>query len=612
MKLQKSRKQQSFMLGSMILIIGTALVKVIGALFKIPLANWVGGTAMGYFSGAYALYMPIYSLATAGLPIAISRIVAERVAQKRYADVFRTLKVAQRTFLAVGAVGTVVLIGVVWFYINFIGSPDMLLSMICIIPALLFCCIMSSYRGFYEGLRNMYPTSVSSVIEALGKLILGLGMAYAVIARAKAEFAASGTVFGKLVELPANLAPDKLEAATDAIIKDLAAPYASAVAILGITIGSVIATVYLIIYHKLGGAKITREEIAASPEPIGTRETLKKIVRIAVPVVIASLVISVSSMIDLFTVQGRLQATVNADAETILTMYDGLLPASILGENMAEDIAVYLYGCFTGYGFSIYNLVPSITCMFGVSALPVLTTVWIEKNQLEIKKNVESMVKVVALISMPAGIGITALAGPILRLLYMDAPSEVAIATPMLTILGIAAIFTGLTTPMTNMLQAIGKQNIPMRNIAVGAVLKIIVNIVLIGIPSINIVGAAVGTFVCYAYYFFSSFYALNKYSGAHIDIKNVLLKPLLAAVACGVGAFATHALLAHFTDSLKSGGTGFVSRLIDAGAIETVCAIVVAVIVYVVVLLLIRGITAEDVKALPKGEKIAKLLKLS
>lgn len=580
------------MLGSIILIVGTAIVKGIGALFRMPLGNILDGTGMGYFSSAYDLYLPIYSIATAGLPIAISRIVAERVAQKRFNDVFKTLKIAQRTFVTVGVIGTVLLFGVVWFYIHYTGNNGVLFSMLCIIPALLFCCVMSSYRGFYEGLRNMYPTSVSSVIEALGKLFLGLGLTIGVMMKAEAEYAASGTVFGKAVEVAAGANAETIHNA----VSYLAAPYASAAAILGITIGSVAATFYLIIYHKLGGAKITKEEITASPQPIGTKETFRNIVSFAVPVVIASLVTSVSGLIDLFTVQGRLISVMNASSDTILNMYNGLLPDSILGETMAEDVANYLYGCFKGYGYSIFNLVPSITGMFGVSALPVLTTVWIEKNPIEIKKNIESMVKVVALISMPAGIGITALSGPILNLLYPGAPSEAAITTPLLTLLGIAALFVGLTTPITNMLQAIGKQNIPMRNVAIGAALKIIVNIVLVGIPSINIIGAAIGTVVCYAFQFFASFYALNKHSGAHIDVKNVLVKPLFAAVACGVAAFGCNALL---------------TALIGSSRIITIGAIIVAAVVYVVVLLLIKGITAEDVKAMPKGDKLAKLLKL-
>lgn len=604
--MNKERKQQSFLLGAAILVVGTALVKVIGALFKIPLGNIFDGTGMGYFSSAYDLYLPIYSLATAGLPIAISRIVAQRVAEKRYKDVFQTLRVAQRAFLAVGTVGTLILTGIVWFYINYTGNGGVLFSMICIIPALLFCCVMSSYRGFYEGLRNMYPTAVSSVIEALGKLILGLGMAYAVIIKAKSELASSGTIFGKMVEVT----PGASNTEIDALVKNVAAPYASAAAILGITIGSVIATVYLIFYHKLGSAKITKEEITLSPAPISSKQTLKNIVSIAVPVVIASLVMSVSSLIDLFTVQSRLTSAVNASPEAFLNMYDGLLPQTVLGENMANEIAVYLYGCFKGYGFSIYNLVPSITCMFGVSALPVLTTVWIEKNRPEIKRNVESMVKVTAIVSMPAGLGITALAGPILKLLYPNAPSEVAISTPLLTILGITAIFTGLTTPITNMLQAIGKQNIPMRNIAIGALLKIIINVVLVGIPQINIVGAAIGTFVCYAFHFVASLYALNKHSGAKMDLMSVIFKPLIAAAACAVAAYATHGIIAHFVVAPII-GEGLINKLVNMGVIETVCAILVAVIVYAVVLLLIKGITADDLKMMPKGEKLAKVLKL-
>lgn len=581
------RKRQSFLQGAFILAGGTALVKLIGAFFKIPLGIMIGGSGMGYFSTAYDLYLPLYALAMAGLPIAISRIVAQRVAEKRYRDVRKTLKIAQRAFLITGIAGTVIMLIAAYPYVLFSGNGPALYSILGIVPSLLFCCIMSSYRGYYEGLRNMYPTSVSSIIEALGKLVVGLGLAYIVIQKAMSEYAASQTVFGKALEI----APGS----TDDVVKDsitaAAAPYAAAAAILGITIGAALGAVYLIIYHKRVGDKITVHELREAPQAIKNKKTLKIIITFAIPVVIGSLVTNVASLIDLATVQRRLADVVTSNPDTILKMYDGMLP-----EGMAlQDIPNFLYGCYKGFGYSVYNLVPTLTSMLGISALPVLTTAWIGKDPKVIKTNIESMVRITALFAIPAGIGMWVLSANILGLLYSSRPQEAAVTVPILAILGLAAVFAGLMAPLTNMLQAIGKQKLPVRNIAIGGVLKIVVNFILVGIPSVNVVGAPVGTLVCYAFIFISNLYCLIKHSHVRISLMSTLIKPLIASLLCGVSAWAAPRLLTNIMPA--------------QGNIVSILSILVAVIVYAVSVICVRAVTKEDVLSLPKGQKIARAL---
>ena len=179
---QNKRKQQSFEYGAIILIVATALVKIIGAIFKIPLSNLIGDLGFGYFSSAYDLFLPIYSLAMAGLPIAVSRIVAENIAVNRFKDVRQTLKIARKAFLVSGIVGFTMMLLLIYPFVK-ITDPTgkTIYSIFAIAPNLIFCCIMSTYRGYYEGLRNMYPTAFSNVIEALGKLILGYGFAFIVM-----------------------------------------------------------------------------------------------------------------------------------------------------------------------------------------------------------------------------------------------------------------------------------------------------------------------------------------------------------------------------------------------------------------------------------------------
>ena len=557
-------KQQSFLHGSAILVIAMALVKVIGAIYKIPLGELLDTAGMGYYSTAYDLYIPMYSIAMAGLPIAISRIVAEHMANGRYNDVKRTLKIAQLAFVVTGGTGFILMVLLAFLLTGNpfnVFHPGALPGIIAIAPCLLFCCIMSAYRGYYEGLRNMTPTAVSQVLEALGKLIFGYGIAFAVL----------------------KLTDDY--------------SYAAAGAMLGITLGTVASTGYLVVkYRKEKNTTFTSVELSSAPAAKTSSQTLKSLVMIAIPIVLGSLVNNVTSLIDVAMVQRQLANAIEKAPDFFQTQYASLIASEVAKNsefNWMADLPNSLYGCHRGFAFSIYNLVPQITSVLGVSAIPILATAWTNNDKDEIKTGINTMIRTTALIAVPAGCGMFALSERILGLLYSN-PEVVTIAGPNLRILGICAVFAGLNAPLVNMLQAINKQTVPFRNIAIGEVLKIVINFILVGTPEINILGVPIGTTVCYVYIFVSNFICFVKYSGVIPDIFSTIIKPLISGVLCAVAAFSVNLGLEYFGISQS---------------LSTVVAILAAVIVYVICLALLKTLVREDILTLPKGEKIAKLL---
>jgi len=553
---EKKRKQQSFEYGAIILLCSTVLVKIIGAVFKIPLGakGFLGDLGFGYFTSAYDLFTPIYSLSMAGLPIAVSRLVAEHMAAGRYKDVHRSLAVTKKAFLVTGLVGLVLMLILIYPFVK-ITDPTgkTVYSLFAIAPSLLFCCVMSTYRGYYEGLRNMYPTAASDVIEAMGKLVLGMGFAYIV------------------VKLTNNVA------------------LGAAGAMLGITVGAAASALYLRLRYKIKGDLITEEELAASPEPMADSATLKALVAIAIPVVIASLANNIASLVDVSMVKWQLAQLMEKSGDTVWNMYKASITAYNSGVEealTAEAIPTFLYG-IRGKAFTIYNLIPTITSVLGVSALPVLASSWVLKDKSLIKRNIDSMIKTTAIISMPAGAGLVALGGPVMALLY-DSVASVEIGAPMMRIFGIAAFFAGLAIPMTSMLQAVGHQVSALRNVAIGAALKVLINFILVGIPSINIQGAAAGTAACYIFIFIAHIITLIKVTGVVPSIVKVFVKPAVSAVLCGIAA-------------------ALVSTLGNTKII-TVAAIGVAGVVYLLSLILLNTFEKEDVLALPKGEKLLKI----
>ncbi|MBQ0110718.1 MAG: polysaccharide biosynthesis protein [Oscillospiraceae bacterium] len=560
MEKQKTTGGQSFIYGATIMVVSTAIVKVLGALFRIPLANLIGEDGMGFYSTAYDVYLPIYALAMAGLPVAVSRLTAQYVQRKRYADARQTLKTAKLAFLVTGLTGFLLLMLISYPFIYITGNQGSLYGIFAIAPSVLCCCVMSSYRGYYEGLRNMYPTAISTIIEGAGKLILGYGFAF-LIMRYYGNPSVNDALFVK------------------------AASMAAAGALFGITLGTAFGALFLIVRHKVPGDGMTAEMLIQQETPDSGKKILRSLITIAVPVVLGSLVTNVASLIDVTMVQRQLTAAVEQSPEVFHKMY-----AAYLEERTDADIPNFLYGIYKGYAFTLYNLVPTITSVIGVSALPVLAMSWVKNDKQEIKKNVESMVRVTSLLAMPCGIGLVALAKPILALLFNAA--TVDISAKILMILGITAIFAGIMSPINNMLQAIDRQWVPVRNIAVGAAIKIVVNLILVRIPQINIYGAPIGTLCCYIYICVANVVCITKYSGVHPNIVSALLRPFAASLVCGAAAYFSNMLLCNVINA----------------KIAVILAIIVAGIAYLAALIIFRAYTTEDLLSFPKGDKIVKI----
>jgi len=571
LKSKSEQKQQSFMYATLIMAVSTIVVKILGLVFRIPITNLLGTVNMGYYSTAYEVYLPIYSIAMAGLPVAVSRMVAQYVSENRYNDIKGVFKVAKRLFTITGFVGFVLMFGIGYLVTIIAENPNALPSMFVIAPCIIFCCVLSLYRGYYEGLRNMFPTAISSLIEAVCKLVLGYGFAWLVM-----NFYSGENV----------------------------GAYSAAAAILGITVGTAIAALYVFIRHKTIGDSISDVMYTNSPAGIDTKQIFKALVAISIPVVLGSLATQISGLIDVAMVQRQLYSGVSENMSVFESQYKHLFtetgwqnivnhPIEIDGKIVGYEnqMHLFLYSAYRNQAYTFFNLVPTITAAVGVSALPVLTMAWTNRDKTAVKLNLESMLKVITLIAFPAGLGLIALAPEILQMLFNT--EGTVVAAPLLRILGVAACFAGMTTPMTNLLQAIGKPTVPVRNIAVGAVIKIVVNYILVGIPSINILGAPIGTLCCYLYIAIADLFCIVKYSRVVPSLFVTIVKPFTASAICALAAYFSQMGL---------------SALLDGSRLATVGALFVAVFAYILAISVLKCISREDVVSLPKGEKLAKI----
>lgn len=572
---KQKKSRQSYLQGALTLVLGTLIVKVVSLLFKIPITNMLSEAAMSYFENAYNFFTLFSTLATAGFPVAISKIVAEYTVEGRWRDTKRVLGLATKLFLLTGALCSLLMfLGAGWFS-SIIKNPGAALSIMALSPAVFFLCMMGAFRGYYQGLRNMVPTAVSQVIEAVVKMICGTLFTYGALALCSAEFQRHGTVLGK-----AYASQNAAELAINQI--------GSAAALVGVVVSTAVGFLYLVIRHKVVGDGIERAQLQSAPEPKANKDVLRYLLQLSIPICLGSLALNLSSLIDMTTVMGRLNRVVAQAPETLRAMYGSAIPS-----DMADElIPAHLYGAYTSIAVTISNIVPAATTGFGTSALPMVSDAWARRDRRAVQNAVQMVLRITSLFCVPAGIGLWMLADPICRL-FFSKPMGIAIAAPILRILGLSSIFVALTVCLNSILQAIGRVSVPVRLIILGGGLKLLLNFVLVGIPSFNLQAVPYSTLLCYILIVLLSLYVIREVAHVELSLWALLYKPLLAGLACGLSA-----TLAY------DGISGlWQSRL------AVLPAVLLGAMVYGLCILLLRAVKKEDILMLPKGEKLAKIL---
>lgn len=540
-------KRRSMQYGTAVLLISAVIVKIIGALFKIPLssAHCLGDEGFGFFSSAYDLFSPLYSLAMAGLPVATARTVSEHIAAGRYRDARLSYRLSRKFFFIAGIIGTAVFAALVIPFVRLTDATGKTApALFAVAPAVLFSCILSAERGYYEGLNNMLPTAVSELTEALCKLILGLGAAFITVRLT------GSTVWG------------------------------AAAAMAGITVGTLFAFLYTRIYAKLKGDGITAEMLENSPEPQSGADTFKKMILLTLPIALTSLTVNIPPMIDAFTVKSGLEVLINGGTD-LRGIYRSVFENGDMPDLSA--FPVLLYG-IRGKAYTVFNLVPAFTSAIGVGAVPAIAAA-ARGNTAELKKNINTVLKTAALISLPAACGLIAIGGRITDFLY-DTEASAVIGGEMLTLYGLAALFAGFLVPLGGILQAVDRQNAVLLNTAVGTAVKLLVNIIAVSVPKINVMGSALGTVLCFFVIFLLDIAVLIKAVGFAPDSANVFLKPLASAAFCG--------LAARLTVMLGS------SRGV------TLLAVFAAVLVYAALIIALKTVSESDFPDSDKGKSLA------
>lgn len=538
------RKKQNFIQGAFLLMAASLIVKVIGAFFQVPLQNMIGGKespAFGMFSKAYRIYTAMLVISTVGLPAALSKMVAEATACGREREVRRMVQVAGGIFIPVGALCSTILFCGAGLFASMIKSEDARLAVMAIAPSVLMVSILAVFRGFYQGRNNMAPTAISQVIEALGKLLLGLGLAsYAI----RHNF-------------------------SDAAI--------AAMTVLGVTLGEVAAVCYMLIQAAATHRGETRVKIL-NDTARSSQELAKRLLSLSIPITISSAVMSLTDLIDVALISARLQS-----------------PAI----GMTAKQADITYGIYTGQAINFFNLPQTLITALAVSVLPTIASALAEKNNTKIAKTLATTLRMTMMITLPAGAGFLVLSKPIVRLLYS---SGTDVGGQLMGLLGFAVPAVALVAITNAVLQAFGRIDLPLFSMFFGAIVKMVGDYYLIGNPSFGITGAPISTAICYWLIALLNLFQIQQLSHVLPSFGKTVWRPLTATVGMGAAAYCCYMILNRVTAAAPGSA---IEKIITLATIPTAAA------VYLLLLLLLHAIDREDVLLLPKGDKIAKLLRL-
>lgn len=424
--LKAGKTKNSFMQGVAWLGASTVIVKLIGVCYKIPLVRLLGTQGMGYFNAAYDVYALLCVISTTGLPVAVSVMLNRPRA--RQSAIFR---VSLISFLVLGVLGSGAVMLLADPIATAIGAPLAADSLRTVSPALLFISLSSAFRGYFQGKGDMRPTAISQVIEALFKLLLGLALSFL------------------------------------ALRAGLPAHRAAACAVLGLSIATLLCTLYLFIMKK-------RQSEPPEEGSVRSAQILRELILLALPVTLGAALSGASKMLDLALVMRRLQ-----DA------------------GMSEQSAVSLYGAYSAMAVPLFGAVPALLGSLAMPLIPHLTRAISQRDRSRQRGLLSLSLRLTALVSVPSAIGMCMLSRQILSLLYGARVQEAPQAVPMLILLCMAVPASCMITTTSAILQAFGKPWIPMLSMGIGCVLKAMALYALTVMPQIGILAAPISTWLC-------------------------------------------------------------------------------------------------------------------
>ncbi len=536
-QVNKKPKTNSFMGNVLILMFSHIMVKILGLVYKFVITNFegFGDTGLGYYSAGYQIYSVLLALSSIGIPSVISKLVSERTATGDEKGAQRIFKIGMTFFVGIGIILSFGLFfGAEYIATAVFNVPDTKYVMQVLAPAIAFVSASAVFRGYFAGLNDMKPTSYSQIIEQFFNCVLSITFVYALLGKEPYIMAAGGN--------------------------------------LSTTLAILLTFVYLIIYYKKKKIKVNKD--AVSPEQnLKATQLLKKILVISIPVTISSIISVVNPLIDSATVSRCIQSA-----------FANIYPI----KEQLEAFAMSKTGILSKVD-TLVNLPTAINVAFSTALVPAISAAIAKKDSETASKRMTFSLFASLLIILPCAAGFISLAQPILNLIYPSANN----GAEVLMIFSIPMIFIALNQTINGGLYGLNKTYIPAIALAVGAIIKFVLNIILISNPKIEIMGAGISSIVCQVVAFLITFITLKKHIKIKFKVGRMIIAPIFAATFMGVCTYFINMGLNNFI----------------GGAISTIISIILGAVIYAVTILVLRILTKEEIMMIPFGTKLYAIL---
>lgn len=535
--------KHTYMRGAAILAATAIVVKIISGIYKIPLYNLIGDEGTAHYQVTYTIYTLLFTISTAGIPVALSRQISAAAATGRKGLVKRYFSVALPAFAVVGAVFSAIMFIFADKLALFMSDSQATIAIKVLAPAVFFVCVVSVYEGYGQGHQNMFPTAAKQLIEVTCKLVFGLSIVWYLLYR------------------------------------NFSSPIVTAGAISGVTIGLALSLPVMIYYKRKIDRPLYSHFRAAPGENIGRRrDILVNIFKVSIPITLGASLMNILTLFDTKFVLQRLQT----------------------GAGYSAQAAWELYGAYSK-GLSLLVLPSFFVVPVTVSIIPAIAAAIATGRSRDAKEIMTSSMKLTNLLAMPAGAGLCILSYPIFNVLY---PNSNEVGPTLLSIFGIAAYFVCMQLMTTAILQANGYEKVPLFTFPVGGIIQIVLDWILVGNPKIGIVGSPIGTLTCYFIITVLNFIFIAIKVKDKPNFMKAFLKPALCTAVMGIAAWSVYALLYKFgSGALGTGHSALILYLFGA--------IVAALVVYGILVIATQAINKDDMKLIPKGDKIARILKI-
>lgn len=474
-----TNKSKSIIGGVTVLGLSGVICKLVGVLYSIPLTWMIGTDGLGIYQAVFPAYNLLLTISSAGLPVAVSRLVARSLAKDDPRNAKQVFRTALLLLAVLGSIATIAMLAGSGLLAAASDQPSSRLGFQVIAPCVLIVCVLSAFRGFMQGQQNMTPTAISQLIEQVGKVFLALPMAY------------WGSQHG--------------------------IAYGAAGALLGTTIVEAFALIYMMILYMKRRSAFSTLPQRSDALPEKSTHIASQLISISVPITIGACIVPLSQYIDSTMLVGRL-----------------------ISAGVAESSAGSLYGLFSGTVIRIINIPTALALAVSMSLVPAISSAKAVNDQSAIVRQTDLGMRFAFLIGLPCSIGMSVLAEPLMRFFYQGSivEEELIIGGELLSMSALTIVLFTIVQATTSVLQGLGKQRIPMYTLLAGVICKIVLNYILIGIPQINIHGAPIASLVCYSVSMIPNLYYMLKYAKTRMNWSAWLIRPGIATLAMGLSVW--------------------------------------------------------------------------